>query len=85
MASAGLDSLDPAHFDVVIIDEFHHAAADTYVELLTHLKPVELLGLTATPERVQRYGPSHCGDERAGPALAANARGLVGRQGGDEG
>ncbi len=46
-----LDFLDPAHFDVVIIDEFHHAAADTYQRVLEHLRPLELLGMTATPER----------------------------------
>ncbi len=39
------------HFEVVIIDEFHHAAASTYRRLLDHLRPKELLGLTATPER----------------------------------
>ena len=49
--AAGLDHLAPAHFDVVIVDEFHHAAAATYRALLAHLAPVELLGLTATPER----------------------------------
>jgi superfamily II DNA or RNA helicase len=47
----GLAALDPRHFDVVIIDEFHHAAAATYERLLTKVEPVELLGLTATPER----------------------------------
>jgi superfamily II DNA or RNA helicase len=43
--------LAPRHFDVVIVDEFHHAAAPSYQALLEHLAPVELLGLTATPER----------------------------------
>jgi superfamily II DNA or RNA helicase/HKD family nuclease len=43
--------IDPTHFDVLIVDEFHHAAAPSYDVLLNHLKPVELLGLTATPER----------------------------------
>jgi HKD family nuclease len=38
-------------FDVVVIDEFHHAEAATYRRLLTQLHPGELLGLTATPER----------------------------------
>ncbi|WP_182358938.1 DUF3427 domain-containing protein [Tomitella gaofuii] len=38
-------------FDVVVVDEFHHAEAATYRALLDHLQPVELLGLTATPER----------------------------------
>jgi superfamily II DNA or RNA helicase/HKD family nuclease len=49
--ATGLDHLDPRHFDVVVVDEFHHAAAPSYRALLEHVKPVELLGLTATPER----------------------------------
>ncbi len=44
-------SLAPDAYDVVIVDEFHHAAAPTYEALLDHLKPKWLLGLTATPER----------------------------------
>ena len=36
---------------MVIVDEFHHAEAPTYRRLLDHVKPRELLGLTATPER----------------------------------
>lgn len=47
----GVESIPPDHFDVVIIDEFHHAAAASYRRLLNHLEPQELLGLTATPER----------------------------------
>lgn len=46
-----LDRIEPDHFDVVIVDEFHHAAADSYVALLERLRPRDLLGLTATPER----------------------------------
>jgi superfamily II DNA or RNA helicase len=34
-----------------VIDEFHHAEAATYRRILDHLRPLELLGLTATPER----------------------------------
>ena len=49
--AAGLAHLAPDHFDVVIVDEFHHAAADSYRRLLEHVRPIELLGLTATPER----------------------------------
>ena len=49
--AAGFGSLEPGHFDVVIVDEFHHAAAPSYRALLEHVKPIELLGLTATPER----------------------------------
>jgi len=46
-----LEHLDPSHFDVVVVDEFHHAAAPSYRALLERVKPLELLGLTATPER----------------------------------
>ena len=49
--SADVRNIDPTHFDVVIVDEFHHAAAPSYEALLDHVTPVELLGLTATPER----------------------------------
>lgn len=38
-------------FDVVVVDEFHHAEAASYKRLLDRLRPRELLGLTATPER----------------------------------
>jgi superfamily II DNA or RNA helicase/HKD family nuclease len=51
LRSADVRNIDPAHFDVVIVDEFHHAAAPSYEALLDHLTPIELLGLTATPER----------------------------------
>ncbi len=51
LAAVGLDALDPGHFDVVIVDEFHHAAAPSYQRLLEHVRPRELIGLTATPER----------------------------------
>jgi superfamily II DNA or RNA helicase/HKD family nuclease len=46
-----LVEIDPNHFDVVVIDEFHHAEAASYRRLLSHIDPLELLGLTATPER----------------------------------
>ncbi|WP_328814245.1 DUF3427 domain-containing protein [Nonomuraea cypriaca] len=49
--SRSIESFEPDHFDVVVIDEFHHAAARTYEQIINHLKPKELLGLTATPER----------------------------------
>ncbi|MDP9225855.1 MAG: DEAD/DEAH box helicase family protein, partial [Actinomycetota bacterium] len=47
----GLGRMSPNHFDVVIVDEFHHAAARSYGALLDHVEPTEMLGLTATPER----------------------------------
>jgi superfamily II DNA or RNA helicase len=51
LTASGLDHVSPDHFDMVVVDEFHHAAASTYRRLLEHLEPRELLGLTATPER----------------------------------
>ncbi|MBF8984095.1 DUF3427 domain-containing protein [Lutibacter sp. B2] len=39
-------------YDFIIIDEFHHAAADSYQKLLSYYQPKVLLGLTATPERM---------------------------------
>ncbi len=42
------------HFDYIIVDEFHHAAARTYKQLLAHFTPKFLLGLTATPERTDQ-------------------------------
>ena len=38
-------------FDYIIVDEAHHAAADTYQKVLAYFKPSFTLGLTATPER----------------------------------
>jgi superfamily II DNA or RNA helicase/HKD family nuclease len=51
LAANGLAQMASDHFDIVIIDEFHHAAARSYAALLGHVRPRELLGLTATPER----------------------------------
>ncbi|WP_275898068.1 DEAD/DEAH box helicase [Arthrobacter sp. Alg241-R88] len=51
LSSLGIEQLESDFFDIVVIDEFHHAMAPTYRRLLDHLKPQQLLGLTATPER----------------------------------
>ena len=42
----------PDYYDFIVVDEFHHAAAPTYQRLLSHYQPRVLLGLTATPERM---------------------------------
>lgn len=42
----------PDFFDYIVVDEFHHAAAPTYQKLLGYYQPSILLGLTATPERM---------------------------------
>lgn len=39
------------YFDYIIVDEFHHAAAKSYIKILDYFEPEFLLGLTATPER----------------------------------
>ena len=39
-------------YDYIVVDEFHHAAAPTYQKLLSYYQPQILLGLTATPERM---------------------------------
>lgn len=39
-------------YDYIIVDEFHHAAAPSYQRLLAYYQPQILLGLTATPERM---------------------------------
>lgn len=46
------EKMDPNYYDMIIVDEFHHAAARSYQHLLTHFHPKILLGLTATPERM---------------------------------
>lgn len=46
------DILPEDYYDYIIVDEFHHAAAPTYQKLLNRFKPKILLGLTATPERM---------------------------------
>ncbi|GAA2650216.1 helicase [Paractinoplanes durhamensis] len=54
-----IDQIAPDHFDVVVIDEFHHAAAASYDAVLARLQPRELLGLTATPERTDGQSILH--------------------------
>lgn len=38
-------------FDIIIVDEGHHSAADTYAMVLKYFEPEILLGMTATPDR----------------------------------
>jgi len=46
-----LERFKADEFDLIIIDEFHHAAADTYRRVLDYFTPRFLLGITATPDR----------------------------------
>lgn len=67
--AADLDALPADHFDVVIVDEFHHAAAASYEKVLSHLNPAELVGLTATPERSDGLPILHWFDDRIAAEL----------------
>ncbi|MCK6545686.1 DEAD/DEAH box helicase family protein, partial [Myxococcota bacterium] len=46
-----LEALKSEKFDYVVVDEVHHAAAESYRRILDALSPGFLLGLTATPDR----------------------------------
>lgn len=46
-----LEQFKENDFGYIIIDEAHHALADTYQKVLAYFKPEFTLGLTATPER----------------------------------
>lgn len=47
-----LELFDKKQFDYIIIDECHHAAAESYKKIIDYFEPEFLLGLTATPERM---------------------------------
>ena len=49
-----LKQFAPTAFDYIIVDEFHHASARVYRQLLNYFEPKFLLGLTATPERTDQ-------------------------------
>lgn len=65
LTAAKIHGLPTDAYDVVVIDEFHHAAAPSYRALLDHLQPSELLGLTATPERTDGFDVRDFFDGRA--------------------
>lgn len=44
--------LSPSYYDYIVIDEVHHSQADSYRSIFKHFTPQILLGLTATPERM---------------------------------
>lgn len=69
LTASGVESLNPSHFDVIVVDEFHHAAAVSYERLLTRLQPAELLGLTATPERSDNLPVLHWFGDRIAAEL----------------
>ena len=55
--------IEKEHYDYVVVDEFHHAAAPSYRTFLDHIDPKSLLGLTATPERADGLNIKHYFDD----------------------
>ncbi len=47
-----LEAFSPYDFDLIVVDEFHHAAAQSYQRVIDYFKPKFLLGITATPNRM---------------------------------
>ena len=45
-------SLPADYYDYIVVDEVHHVAASSYRKIINHFTPKVLLGLTATPERM---------------------------------
>lgn len=46
-----LGGIDPDAFDLLIVDEAHHALANAFASCMDHLRPRHLMGMTATPWR----------------------------------
>ena len=69
LSNRDLSEIAPNAFDMIIIDEFHHAAASTYDRLLKHFEPRFLLGLTATPERADGRSVLHWFDNHVATEL----------------
>lgn len=45
------EKFDKSYFNYIVIDEAHHAASDSYLNIMSYFKPQFILGMTATPER----------------------------------
>ncbi len=50
--SEHLQVLPRDYFNYIVVDEFHHAAAESYRRVINYFEPDFLLGLTATPFRM---------------------------------
>ncbi|MCM1530150.1 MAG: DEAD/DEAH box helicase [Alistipes sp.] len=51
MREKRLSNFSSGYFDVIIIDEAHHAVSDSYTRILSHFENAAVLGVTATPDR----------------------------------
>lgn len=70
-----LGKIDPAAFDLVVIDEAHHSTAKTWREVAEHFRPRLRLGLSATPERLDGSDLSHLFSEISFEMSVASAIG----------
>lgn len=80
LSAGSAGQINPDDFDMIIVDEFHHAEAPTYRALLSRLEPKELVGLTATPERADGQNVKTLFDDRIAVELRlweAIERGLL--------
>jgi superfamily II DNA or RNA helicase len=50
-----ISKFDTKYYDYIVVDEVHHSGASSYYDLLTRLAPKIVLGLTATPERMDNF------------------------------
>lgn len=50
-----LHQFKPDEFDYILVDEVHRAGAQTYQKVLDYFHPAFLLGMTATPERMDQF------------------------------
>lgn len=50
-----LEEFNPNEFDYIIIDEAHHAGAESYRKIIDYFHPKFLLGMTATPSRTDQH------------------------------
>lgn len=50
-----LSSFEKDEFDYIVIDEAHHSSSESYQKVINYFTPKFLLGLTATPERMDNY------------------------------
>lgn len=71
LSASGLADLPPDHFDVVIVDEFHHAAASSYERVLDHLPPSSCSVSPPRPSAATAC-PSSTGSTTASPPSCAS-------------
>lgn len=54
LSEKNIHQFKPDYFDYIIVDETHHVAAPSYIRVFDYFKPKFFLGLTATPDRMDK-------------------------------